>query len=100
MAYTQEQIVTKISGYMKKRGGPYGAWYVGMGNKPKIRLFKDHGVQKKGEPWIYIHAESEDVAQKAQSYFLKTLGTTGGEDKEGDEASFVFAYKKKIHAKS
>ena len=97
MAKTEEQIKTDIKEHIKKRGGTYSGWYVGIAADPKDRLFNDHGVHENGDAWIYREAESTRAARSVEEYFIDTLGTDGGSGGGGPNTKSVYAYKKNSH---
>jgi hypothetical protein len=99
MIYSGKQIVSRIKIHFKKRGGAYEAWFVGICKDARSRLFNSHGVHKKGDFWIYAHAESPVVARKVRSYFVKKMGTAGEQDAVGQDKDFVYAYRKNEHTK-
>jgi hypothetical protein len=96
MLYTGKQIVKKIKSHIKNRGGTYASWVVGVSSDARSRLFKKHGVEKKVDRWILIHAESARVARHVKSYLIDKLGIMGNKTAPEDEAAadFVYAYKK------
>ena len=99
MLYTGKQVLARIKGHVKKRGGAFNAWFVDITEDARARLFTTHGVKKKGDHWIYVHAESPSVAQEVKSYLTKTLGTSSGKENQDDKADFVYAYKRNKHTK-
>jgi len=48
-----DQIIQDIKDYISKCGGSYSAWYVGITSDITSRLFRDHGVRKDEDLWIY-----------------------------------------------
>ena len=65
--------------------------YIGITNDVERRLFNEHNVSKKGAWWIYREADSKDIAQAVEEYFLEKgmQGDTGG----GNEDSvYVYCY--------
>lgn len=74
----------------------YSDWYVGITNDIDRRLFDEHKVDKKLDRWIYSPAESKDVAQEVEEFFLdKGMdGATGGGNAD---TIHVYAFKKNSH---
>jgi hypothetical protein len=99
MRYSGKEIVSRIRTHVKKRGGAYGRWFVGVCKDVHGRLFVSHGVHKKGDCWIYAHAESAGVANRVRSYFIKKLGATCENDGGETGVEFVYAYRKSEHTK-
>ena len=93
MKYSGNEIVSRIRSHIEKRGGDFAAWFVGVGRTAKKRL-KGHGVQRKGDCWVYIHAAGPDVALKAKSDLVRTLGAGSLHDVGEAGGDFVYAYRK------
>ena len=99
MLYSGKQIVSRIKGHIRKRGGAYRAWIVGISADARDQLFKQHGVLQKGDRWILVHAESSSVAKKVKSYLINKLGIAAGKAAEEKAADFVYAYKKSANTR-
>ena len=99
MLYSQKVIVGRIRSHIKKRGGAYSAWVVGMSKEPRASLFTKHGVRKVGDFWILMHAKTHDVARNAWLYLSKTLCLSKGPGLKDPEADFVYAYRKSANTK-
>ena len=99
MTYTEEQIKAEITAHIRKNGGSYSGWYVGIAKDAEKRLFEEHGVVKNGDGWIYRQAESNRAARDVESYFVNELGTDGGLGGGDLESDSVYAYKKNSHTK-
>ena len=99
MLYNAKAMVSRIKSHIKKRGGVYNAWFVGLGKDARSCLFKTHGVQKKGDHWVLIHAESPTVAWEVKSHLIKTVGLTGDGAALDQVSDFVYAYKKNAHTR-
>ena len=99
MLYTSKEVLARIKGHVMRRGGDFAKWFVDVSRDARTRLFQTHGVRRKGDHWIYVHAESPAVAKKVKSYFTETLGASGGRDVNDQSADFVYAYKKNSHTK-
>jgi hypothetical protein len=97
MAQSKDQIIAEIDAYIRKGGGAYRSWYVGIASDPRERLFSDHGVKEKSDYWIYREATSATVARAVEEYFLKVKGTDGGPGGGDSGTRFVYAYKKAYH---
>ena len=97
MAHDEDTIKSDLETHIAKGGGGFGAWYVGIAKDPRDRLFNGHGVQEKGDWWIYRQAESSDAARSVESRFVNALGTAGGTGGGDPDSTFVYAYKKSAH---
>lgn len=93
MANSKETIITEINDHMRKRGGGYSDWYIGVTSEPQERLFNEHNVDKENGVWIYEECENSDIAREIEEYFIR-LGTDGGSGGGDYTTKFVYAYKK------
>jgi len=91
------EIAQIIKNHIAKCGGAYNAWYVGIAQDPKARLFNDHSVDQKNDAWIYRTALGEKVARDVEEYFINTLGTDGDTGGGDENTKSVYAYKKNSH---
>lgn len=89
---TKIQIIADINSHLQKSSKQYYSdFYIGITNDVERRLFNEHNVSKNGAWWIYREADSKDIAQAVEEYFLEKgmQGDTGG----GNEDSvYVYCY--------
>jgi len=97
MAQSKQEIINDINAYIQKCGEGYRAWYVGISNDARDRLFKSHNVNENGDLWIYRQASSAQVAREIEDYFVNSLGADGGTGGGDVTADKVYAYKKAAH---
>jgi hypothetical protein len=95
---TMEDVIQKIEYHIRKNGGAYSVWYVGIATDPTVRLFTIHGVVEKGDAWIYEDCMAETEARKVEGYFLAKGcdGRTLGGD---SSAKYVYVYKKNSYTR-
>jgi hypothetical protein len=86
-------IIADIKAHIKKCGGSYSDWYVGITGNRDQRLFVEHNVKKKGGAWISCKASSSDIARAVEKYFIKNHETQGGSDVGDDDSVYVYSYK-------
>lgn len=97
MTKSKQEIIDDINTHIRKSGGGYSVWYIGISKDAKDRLFNGHSVKEKKDAWIYRTASSSQVAREIEDYFVNTLnigGDTGGGDNTSD---MIYAYKKAVH---
>ena len=99
MLYSGKSIVGRIKGHIKKRGGAYSAWVVGISKEPRGRLFNKHGVRKVGDVWILMHAQTHEVARNVRLYLARKFSLIRGSDSKDPTADFVYAYRKSANTK-
>src|SRR6266700_2874685 len=96
MVNDENSIVTSIKDYVRKIGGQYSDWYVGIAQNPEDRLFQDHKVHRNGA-WIYDNAGSRESAARIEDYFVTRLGTKGNPGGGTDATTWVYAYRIERH---
>jgi hypothetical protein len=89
------QIVNEIMQYMQQSGSTARDWYVGITNDAKRRLFGEHGVQERNDPWIFRTALNDSQARIAEDHFINRVGTDGGTGGGGSDCTVVYAYRKR-----
>ncbi len=92
MAVMTNQAAADINGYIRRCGGSYSGWYVGIASDARDRLFNGHGVREHGGAWILRDAGSEAAARRIEQYFL-SLGCRGGPGGGDWGSRYVYAYK-------
>ena len=96
MADSEEEIKEDIMDFIRREGGAYSDWYVGISEDLERRLFKEHNVRKENG-YITRLAYNSEVARRVEDYFVNTIGTDG-ETGGGDvDANGVYAYKKRSY---
>ena len=85
-------VIKRMETYMSKFEGDYPDWYVGVTKDLEDELFELHGVEENGV-WISFGADSEEVANKVQKYFLDKK-CDGNSKLVEDDARIVYSYKK------
>lgn len=86
------RIMSAIKSYIDKFSSPYGSWYIGIASDPKQRLFNDHSVNEKSDPWIFQKCQTADSARKIEDNLinsLRTKGDTGGGD---NTTKYIYGY--------
>ncbi|MFQ5714946.1 MAG: hypothetical protein ACE5GU_13020 [Candidatus Scalinduaceae bacterium] len=96
---TVAQIIQEINDHIRKSGGGYSRWYVGIASDPRDRLFNDHNVNKDNDAWIIRDCGSETAARKVEKYFLDR-GYDGGAGGGDSSTRYAYAYKKNTHTRS
>jgi len=100
MATTQSspaQLTEELAQHMRRCGGGYAAWYVGVASDPRARLFRDHNVDEKRDAWIYRDCRSDSAARQVEAHFLRVGcgGAAGGGDRQ---SRYAYAYKVSGHS--
>jgi len=96
MAKTVKQAYDEIKAYIDKRDRPYPMWYAGIASDVQSRLFQEHSVSEKDDPWIYRQCPNDQDTRNVEEALLKLDcdGDTGGGD---DSTVYVYAYFKSSH---
>lgn len=90
----QNQIIENILSHIRRCGGQYNEWYVGISRDAKSRLFNDHKVSQTLDAWIFETARTHSEAREIENYFINVIGTDGGPGGGNSTARMVYAYKK------
>jgi len=93
MAKSKQEIIADINSFIKKGGGGYRAWYVGITSGAKARLAE----HKAKVWWIFKTAISSQVAREIEDHFVNSCKTDGGTGGGDETATKVYAYKKAPH---
>ena len=93
MAKTRSEIINDIEDYIRRQGGRYGEWYLGVTGAPKATLFTRHKVKENGDPWIARAAKDEYEARDIAEYFVGTVGCRGHLGKGAETEIYVYAFK-------
>jgi hypothetical protein len=88
----EQKAIADIDAYMKKYGGIYSAWYIGIAADPRQRLFTDHSVSEKGDAWLHTDCGNDASARKVELAFLNA-GCKGGDGGGSRDTRYVYAYK-------
>jgi hypothetical protein len=93
---SKEEIIMGIENLIKKNGGDFGSWYVGIGLDADESLFKEHHVNEDANLWVYYTADSHDEAIEIEEFFMNNKRTDGEHGGGDDDADMVYAYKKTV----
>lgn len=88
-----ENIVKKIDEHLSKSGKRYfSEFYIGTSKNAEKKLFKDHHVDKENSWWIYLTADSTEIAKKVEKHYLDLgmRGTLYSEDEKNP--NMVYCY--------
>ena len=87
-------VVKEIIEFMRRFGGYYAEWYVGITDEPRSVLFNEHHVNEKSNSWIFKNTDSGETAKACQEYIMNYYYTDGDEDGVSDSSTYVYAYRK------
>ncbi len=91
-ATAEQEAIAEIAAYIRRNGGGYSAWYVGIAANPRDRLFVDHSVTEKGGWWIHCDCGNDAAARRVENAFLNA-GCQGGAGGGDRDTRFVYAYR-------
>ncbi|MYA62929.1 MAG: hypothetical protein F4X94_10210 [Dehalococcoidia bacterium] len=97
MSVTTNQITSEIEAHIRKCGGTFRQWYVGITSDARERLFSGHKVRENGDAWIHRQAGTHQEARQIEGYFVNQLGTRGGPGGGSTASRSVYAYKITAH---
>lgn len=93
MAKDVQTIVSEFNAHIRKQGGNFENWYVGITQDIEQRLFGDHKVPRKDHWFIHREAFTSDDARAVEKAFLE-WGCDGGTGGGDEDTCFVYAYLK------
>lgn len=96
---TSTNLVNEFVAYIKKNGGSYSQWYVGIAADPRKRLFIEHNVREQSDAWVHGDAGSCEAAREIERYFIEVLKTSGGGGGGDASTRLVYAYRKEAHTR-
>ena len=92
-AQAAQQVYNEIEAHIKKQGGAFSGWYVGIASDWEDRLFNEHQVPRKDywrTAWrCYTNQDARDVEET-----LLKLGCDGGKGGGDETTVYVYAYLK------
>lgn len=93
MSMEELKIIQEIKDHVRKCGGSFSSWYIGIAEDPKDRLFSEHNVSEKEGIWIYKTTSSSEIARNIEQHFL-SLEMDGGSGGGDYLSKAVYCYKK------
>lgn len=90
---TVKDFIIKYITYIQENGNNPKEWYVGKASNPNKRLFEELNIDKKADAWIYNDAKTEENARIIEEYLIENLGANGDKDGEGEDTTWIYAYK-------
>lgn len=92
MAMSYNEIIERFDVHLGKSGKRYySEFYIGISKNARKRLFEEHHVDMDTSWWIYVTAESTDIARKVEKHYLE-LGMRGGDGGGDDASNMVYCY--------
>ncbi len=85
-------VIKRMQTYMSKFEGDYSDWYVGITKNLDEGLFQLHKVEE-NSIWISFGADTDEVAKKVESFFIKKK-TDGNPTELEEDTRIVYVYKK------
>ena len=94
LRFSVESIKSDIKDHIRRIGGEYTDWYVGVARDAPSQLFNHHNVQRDGGAWIIRQAYGVKAALYVESHFVHRMGAGGGPAVEESDTDFVYAFRK------
>ncbi len=92
MPLPKDEIIAELDEQIRKSGGNYRVWRVGIARTPSSPLFTSHLVEEKDDGWVYRESFTPWSARAVKEHFVSECGAEPAPDDE--EGRFVYAYKK------
>jgi hypothetical protein len=93
MLLPKDEIIVDIEGQIKKMGGKYTDWYVGIAKDSQEPHFEDHLIEDRNDGFLYREAFTPGCAQEIKDYFVTQREATGDPNSHED-GRIVYAYRK------
>lgn len=87
-----EKIIAEINEHLGKSSKEfYSDYYIGITDNINERLFGFHQVPQRGHWYIYMPADTDEIARKVEKFFLD-LGMQGGTGGGSSKSIMVYCY--------
>ncbi len=93
-----DSVVKEFKDHIRKCGGGYTNWYVGVASNPRDRLFSDHNVDEKHDAWIFRNCGTDTASRRVEQCFLN-LGCQGGPGGGDHNSTYTYAYQTNNHTR-
>ena len=93
-----QTVLSEIKAHIRGNGNSFRAWYAGITNDPKRRVFDDHKVSQSSGVYIWRKCLSTDTARSVETSLI-SAGTDGGDGGGRQSSQFVYAYKKSSYTR-
>lgn len=95
MIYSVQEIKFEFLAFIKKHGGDFSDWYIGIAADPKDKLKAHHKVDQDKDAWTYKQALTFQACRTVQRFFQDKLNMDGEPLLRGDEdTDCVYLFKK------
>ncbi len=93
MLLSKDEIISDIEARIKRTGGAYRDWYVGVANDNREPIFEAHLLEDKNDGFLYREASTPGCAREIRDYFATHCGAL--DDPSGRQGGrIVYAYRK------
>jgi hypothetical protein len=99
MLFPKNEIIADIKGQIRKLGGEYSDWCVGIAKDVQESLFETHLLEDRNDGFLYREAFTLGCAQEIRDYFVTQRGATV-DHSSSDGGRLVYAYRKTSRAPS
>jgi hypothetical protein len=98
MLMSRDEIIADIEAQIRKGGGLYSEWCVGVAEDPRELTDAGSVAGEKEALLIYREAFTPGVARAVRDYFVNECGADRDSGDKGNAGKFVYAYKKASQA--
>ena len=74
MMMPKAEIISDIEAQIRRKGGTYREWCVGIAKDPRAQLFEAHVIQDLHDGWLYREAFSATSAREVKNHFVVECG--------------------------
>ena len=93
----RENIIMQVETYIRRGGGVYGDWFVGLADNPIMPIREITRLGRvQNQKFTYIETVSNEVAKSAADYFISVCKTDGdiSHTKKDAACRALYLYKK------
>ena len=91
---TKQEVINFLDAKLKKNPATSNnQWYVGIASDVRARLFGDHNVDEKNDPWAHSTADTSAIAREVEKLYLDA-GCDGGGGGGDASTKTVYIYLK------
>jgi hypothetical protein len=80
MLLAKGEIIAEMEAQMRKLGGGYCDWCVGVAKDPRVPLFETHVVEERHDGWLYREAFTPASAREVKDHFVVECGSAEDPD--------------------
>ncbi len=94
MPSVSSEIISDITDHIRKLGGDFSSWCVGIARDWHCPVLEAHQAEERNDGLIYREAYTAASARSVRDYFVTQLGTVPDNPDSTQDGKLVYAYKR------